>query len=987
MRNFTQLALLLFLGACFFCTASVSADEIEPGTSFTDRITNPSYSTGTGTGWTIRSGATPTWKSAEHEAEVWNASFDMYQTISGLPAGTYKLTVDGLYREGANDSGTKHNDGTEEINAVVYSETPLKSKQTLLHSVYSVTDFVGSKQMLNGYVDGVVSAREAFDAGHFKDNTIDNIIVGADGMLTIGIKTLKLVQYHWIIWDNFQLFYMGPPGLAELKEGIESAGMALSEYYDTDNAPSGIRKEIEDVQAFIEGYNSNNDPEAIAVMFDSISHVKARADVAAVTMLSVRDLIEEASLLPNTYSGYSVFYAATDAIYAILEEKATVDGHLVFNADLIAAIAAYNAAIRVYRFTEPVTDSETGVDFTWAMLSPNFTKKGGDPAVAADGSSEGWKHNNIPATSAQYRLNLVNGKNCWNNWENNFTSMNVYQEFANMPAGLYSFSCYQTNNGPEMTNQHAYAAALGGTAVSPNATYTFVSDPEPLGTDFAKNSRWEGPLETAKVLVGEDGNLRVGFTSVGGTGSSGWFCITDCKLTYYGPDNSAFAASLLALIEEAGILSDDSVMLATDRAILNEGITAAKATNLENIDAITTSLEAIGTVITNAHTAINGLRTFKAGTYAKTLKMVENEEGLYLNEVTELLGELLTSIDETLEGPTLTSEGFPAINTLMTNAIDFCSTYELAYSFLNDGRYTDVIADLLIEADNQLEIVSTDFSKAETAKAAIIKAIGAMRLTGVAPGEEADVTELLIVNPTIEGSDNNVLPEGWSGVKTSGNTFSTTSQHWTGDDTNRYLDSWNGTAGALKLNVYQVINGIPNGTYKLIAATRTSGNGSYLYAKSGNTLQFTEIPIYNGDAGGIWEAAEEESELKLVNDGKGRGWTNISVEIEVNNNALTIGCTSDKGVITEGVAWTGTWFSVDDFKLFWLSELTGLEENEATPAAELIAYVTNGYITVVGVEEYTISTIDGISVPAGNQLSPGTYIVKSGELVTKVIVQ
>ncbi len=985
MRSLTYLALSLCMGTCFFCATSVSAQDIEPGTSFTDRIVNPSYSQGTGDGWTIRSGVTPTWKLTEHEAEVWNGSFDMYQTVSGLPAGTYKLTVDGLYREGGNDSGVKYSDGTEEINAVVYSQTPLKTKETLLHSLYSVTDFAGSSQMLNGYVDGVASAREAFDAGYFKDNTIENITVGADGMLTIGIKTLKLVQYHWIIWDNFQLFYMGPPGLAEFKEGIEAADIVLSEYYNGDFVPSGVRKEIEDVQGYIGGYSDINDPEVISLMFDSIAHVKARADTAATTMQSVRDLIEEGSLLPATYEGFPAFDDATDVIFAVLDNDAIVDGHLVYNADLLAAITTYNAAIRAYRFTEQVTDTETGVDFTWAMLSPNFTKKGGDPSLAADRTSEGWTHANNPASSAEYKTANIGGKNCWNNWNSGFISMNVYQEFIDVPVGLYSFSCYQTNNGPEMTNQHAYASALGGTAVSPYATYTFVNDPEPLGTDFNQNTRWEGPLQTTKVLVGPDGKLRVGFTSVGGTGSSGWFCITDCKLTYYGPDNSAYATSLLALIEEAKILRDDSVMLATDRAILNEGITAAEATDMEDVEAITASLEAIGTAIANAHTAIRALVTFKTGPYNTVHKMALNEEGRYFEETVELLDKVILSVDETLASPTITTEGFPAIDTLQNNIIDFCNTYQLAYTFLNDDRYVDVIAGLLTEADNQLAIVSADFFQAETAEANIIKAIGDIRLTGVTPGEDADVTEILIINPTIEGSDNNVLPEGWTGVRTSGNTYSATSQHWTGDGTNRYLDSWNGTPGALKYNVYQTINGIPNGQYRLISATRSSGVGAYLYAKSGNTMQFTEIPIYNGDGGGIWEAAEEGSELKLVNDGKGRGWTNISVAIEVNNNALTIGCTTDQ-TVTGATAWAGTWFSADDFKIFWISDVTAIEEHEATPEAELIAYSDNGYITVEGVESYTISTLQGISVPAGSQLVPGTYIIKAGELTTKVIV-
>ena len=48
---------------------------------------------------------------------------------------------------------------------------------------------------------------------------------------------------------------------------------------------------------------------------------------------------------------------------------------------------------------------------------------------------------NVPAVNAQYRLSTVSGKNCWNNYSTSFTSMDVYQELENMPAGLYTFSC------------------------------------------------------------------------------------------------------------------------------------------------------------------------------------------------------------------------------------------------------------------------------------------------------------------------------------------------------------------------------------------------------------------------------------------------------------------------------------------------------------------------------------------------------------------
>lgn len=160
----------------------------------------------------------------------------------------------------------------------------------------------------------------------------------------------------------------------------------------------------------------------------------------------------------------------------------------------------------------------------------------------------------------------------------------------------------------------------------------------------------------------------------------------------------------------------------------------------------------------------------------------------------------------------------------------------------------------------------------------------------------------VIVNPTIEGTDNNTAPNGWTVSKGSGNTMTTTGQHYSLVATNRYFDSWNGTAGALLYTAQQTIKDIPNGIYKLKAAARTSGAGSYLYAKtSGNTYR-TEI-INLGSVGGTL----------------GNGFNTITVEVPVLDNTMTIGVTTDINV-SGGSAWAGTWFSADDFTLSYISD-------------------------------------------------------------------
>jgi len=150
-----------------------------------------------------------------------------------------------------------------------------------------------------------------------------------------------------------------------------------------------------------------------------------------------------------------------------------------------------------------------------------------------------------------------------------------------------------------------------------------------------------------------------------------------------------------------------------------------------------------------------------------------------------------------------------------------------------------------------------------------------------------------IVNPGIDGTANDVVPTGWTIDKGVGNTFTNTGQHYSGVTTNRYLDSWNGTAGAMIYNASQVVDSLPNGVYLLKAVARSSGQGAYIYA---NNKQ-TQI-IQNGDQNGAL----------------GKGWNTIAVDsVVVMDNTLTIGAKTTKG-------WTGTWFSADDFSLQFVGE-------------------------------------------------------------------
>ena len=107
-----------------------------------------------------------------------------------------------------------------------------------------------------------------------------------------------------------------------------------------------------------------------------------------------------------------------------------------------------------------------------------------------------------------------------------------------------------------------------------------------------------------------------------------------------------------------------------------------------------------------------------------------------------------------------------------------------------------------------------------------------------------------------------------------------TGQHYSGNTGNHYFDSYCNTRtdrGILITLYYtgrQTVTGIPNGTYTLQCAARTSGEGAFITARTATQdlkKEITKYGVEGNDAGPIWENAAAGSAEKNANGGKGFG--------------------------------------------------------------------------------------------------------------------
>lgn len=367
-----------------------------------------------------------------------------------------------------------------------------------------------------------------------------------------------------------------------------------------------------------------------------------------------------------------------------------------------------------------VSQAETGTGNHQnnTLRNPSFTN-----------GSMGWTIDNV-SSGGDFRSNTIAGKTCWNNWSDNFTSMNIYQDLSGLTFGAYRLSCLSMCGPNEITDQHAFMIAQGDTTLSPVKRVAIWNTDE----------GWEQQT-TEPVVVGTDGTLRVGY------------------------ETAKTAALTVADTED---YSDDA------RANLRALVQA-------QADIITT------------------LR-------------------------------VQASVDD---------------------------------------------------LTRQLQQRTDD-----------------VRMTRK-PGLDTDFS-FLIVNPDADSAD------GWALSNTNGDALIKSGQHYSGDTTNPYFDSYNATRGNLWYTGRQTVTGLPNGTYRLIARGRTDGSGVYVFALA-DSLHLTAVPVEGNTT---------------TSGSLGRGWNEITVDnITVSDNTMTIGFSNDS-YFTGKPRFSGTWFSIDDFQLYYLSAST-----------------------------------------------------------------
>jgi len=222
------------------------------------------------------------------------------------------------------------------------------------------------------------------------------------------------------------------------------------------------------------------------------------------------------TVAPNSFATYVVGSETNVAQMLKSEAQGLVD---IEQARLSSEqMTALNTAIGsgVYNDLLQAVGDVEGEALHNTILNPSFTS-----------GAENWMTANV-AASGDFKVATVLGKTCYNNWSNNFTSLDIHQDLTGLPEGLYTVTAKSVCGEGNISDQHVYAETSAHLVASPVKA-----------DDVWNADHWETQT-TAVIYVAEGDYLRVGYASTSGGGTKGWFCVTDFELTRVGELTSEF---------------------------------------------------------------------------------------------------------------------------------------------------------------------------------------------------------------------------------------------------------------------------------------------------------------------------------------------------------------------------------------------------------------------------------------------------------------
>ena len=228
-------------------------------------------------------------------AESFHSVFTIYQTIENVPNGKYQLKAQGFYRQ----------DGTDNDNLPYFFLNDAKAPVLLL----------------TGTENSMAEANTSFLAGKYAMETPIEVVV-TDGTLNLGIAN-PVNKSLWVIFDNFELYYLGID-LSTLQETLTNSRIAAKSVID---AGEKMNKDVLSNlnTAYANSESPENTVESYQAAIDGLNAAIVEAKASAAVYTSIQKWYDDA-MANLTEEGYTSFLAATATIKSAYDNGTITDG-------------------------------------------------------------------------------------------------------------------------------------------------------------------------------------------------------------------------------------------------------------------------------------------------------------------------------------------------------------------------------------------------------------------------------------------------------------------------------------------------------------------------------------------------------------------------------------------------------------------------------------------------------------------------------------
>ncbi len=438
--------------------------SVENPADMTGMIKNPHFDNADcNTGWTAAAGGEPFGRggTVSDGAERYQTDFDSYQTIKGLAPGVYAIGVYGYYRTGnyGGDAERHWQAQDAQSKAVkLYGKVGDKTYETPIANVMdgALAEPVNQGEITTTYTDAdgnevTVYVPNTMLTADYYFHTLklyaNKLLVAVDesGELTIGVKKTGTISGDWAMFDDFSLAYYGT--------GADAAQLFLDET-KKNYSEMVLEEGTVYTEDYLTAYNESLKKEIVANSYEEVAAAMAEIEAAKKALEKNIDLwkqwqakVAEAEKDYVTNTDYENLVAIGDlADYVTFDAKDVISvEHALTNEELEAEIAKIEEMMKAVKDEFLSGEVADGTDMTRFIKNPGFDE---DKNIDS-GEAEGWTidagtgGNITRGPLGQGNKDLMESSlgymnYCFEAWHR--YNWDVWQEVEDLPKGMYELN-------------------------------------------------------------------------------------------------------------------------------------------------------------------------------------------------------------------------------------------------------------------------------------------------------------------------------------------------------------------------------------------------------------------------------------------------------------------------------------------------------------------------------------------------------------------